>query len=248
MTNVEQNEDGLQVEQIDIPLGLINYLEKKTKKTYYLPTSLKGSRYSVTDIAGCQRKNYYKSLELEEEELLDDGSVENMWDSVRGDLLHQITYAYKWRELDIEYSIDLKDEKTAILAGRLDMYDWKTATIIDLKTTKYVKWQIKRGFIPKPEHIIQLQCYGTIFSKIIPVENLIIVYVDMDDIVAYNVQKINLTEWIRARIQELENSICQNRIPLGEPSGLCKYCRYQTRCYNNGGGLITKPLSLPKNN
>ena len=41
--------------------------------------------------------------------------------------------------------------KIAMLAGRLDMYDWKTKTIIDLKTTKFVRWQIKQGFLPKPE-------------------------------------------------------------------------------------------------
>ena len=75
------------------------------------------------------------------------------------------------------------------------MYDWKTATIIDLKTTRYVKWQIKQGFIPKPEHIMQLQCYNTMFSKIIPVKNLNILYVDMSDIVAVTS--------IRKRIQRM---------------------------------------------
>jgi len=169
-----------------------------------------------------------------------------MWDSVRGDLLHQLTYAYKWRELDIEYDITLRDGKVAIPAGRLDMYDWKTSTIIDLKTTKYLKWQIKRGFIPKSEHIIQLQCYSSIFSRVVPVENLNIIYADMDDIIAYKIQIKNLNEWVRDRIQKIEDSIMENKMPAGEPSALCKYCKYQTRCYNSGGGLITKPLSVPK--
>ena len=236
-------ENGIHVEEIDIPIEIIGYLEKKTRKSSY---STKKSRYSVTDIVGCQRKNHYKLLEIKEEELLKDATIENMWGTVRGDLLHQMTYAYKWREMDIDHKVTLKDGRVATLAGRLDMYDWKTSTIIDLKTTKYVKWQLKQGFIPKPEHILQLQCYSTMFSRVIPVENLNVLYVDMDDIIAYKVQKRDLTDWIKSRIQELENSITEHKLPQGEVSGLCKYCRYQTRCYNNGNGLNTKPLSIPK--
>ena len=243
METVEEIKNGGLVEEIDIPVGLVSYLEKKTKKTTY--AAIKG-RYSVTDIVGCQRKNFYKSLQVEEEELLDDSTIENMWSSVRGDLLHQITYAYKWREMDIEHDVRLDDGRVATLVGRLDMYDWKSFTIIDLKTTKYVKWQIKQGFIPKAEHVLQLQCYDTMFSRIIPVENLNVLYIDMNDIVAYKVQRRNRTQWIRRRIQELENSVAENTLPSGEVSGICKYCMYQTRCYNNGGGLITRPLSIPK--
>ncbi|HKG88477.1 MAG TPA: hypothetical protein VKA95_09140 [Nitrososphaeraceae archaeon] len=141
METVEEIKNGTFVEEIDIPIGLVSYLEKKTKKTTYPAVK---SRYSVTDIVGCQRRNYYKLLQVEEEELLDDSTIENMWNSVRGDLLHQITYAYKWREIDIDYDVILRDGRVATLAGRLDMYDWRTFTIIDLKTTKYVKWQIKQ--------------------------------------------------------------------------------------------------------
>jgi CRISPR/Cas system-associated exonuclease Cas4 (RecB family) len=229
-------------EEIDIPSGLVSYLEKRTKRNSY---PAKKSRYSVTDIVGCQRKTYYKSLGIEEEEL-NESTIENMWDSVRGDLLHQITYAYKWREMDMEYDIILRDGKTATLAGRLDMYDWRTATIIDLKTTKFVKWQKKQGFIPRIEHALQLQCYSTMFSTIIPVKNVNLLYVDMNEMVAYNVQNRDLSDWMKNRIQELEDSISKNQIPNGDPSALCKYCRYQTRCYNSEGGIHTKPLSIPR--
>jgi hypothetical protein len=57
MKAVQQIKNGVDVEEIDVPMGLISYLEKKTKKTTY---STKKSRYSVTDIVGCQRKNHYK--------------------------------------------------------------------------------------------------------------------------------------------------------------------------------------------
>jgi CRISPR/Cas system-associated exonuclease Cas4 (RecB family) len=67
----------------------------------------------------------------------------------------------------------------------------------------------------------------------------------MSDIVVYKVQKKDLTEWIKMRIQELEDSLDNHKVPQGGTSGLCKFCRYQTKCYNYGGGLITKPLSVP---
>ena len=171
-------------EEIDTPEGIVNFLQKRNglySKDYT-------SRYSVTELVGCQRKFFYKQLGVSQEELLSDTTLEGMWATVRGDFLHNMTYAYKWREMDIEHYVPLEDGRVATLAGRLDMYDWKIKTIIDLKTTKFVRWQIKQGFLLKPEHILQLQCYDTMFSKYMPVENLNIVYADMSDIVTYEVQ------------------------------------------------------------
>ena len=85
------------------------------------------------------------------------------------------------------------------------------------------------------------------FSKVFQVENLNIIYVDMNDIITYKICTSDLTQWMDARIQELEDSIAEKELSLGNVSGLCKYCRYQTRCYNDGNGLITKLLSIPKN-
>ena len=169
-----------------------------------------------------------------------------MWGKVRGDLLHQMTYAYRWREMDMEYRVPLKNRTEAILVGRLDMFDWKEKAIIDLKTTKFIKWQIKHGFLPRPEHIVQVQCYSIIFAQVLQVENLKIVYADTSDIVAYKIQKRDLTEWITRRIQGIEDCVNDDKVPSGEVSSLCQYCRYQTRCQNDKNGLIDKPLSRPK--
>jgi len=228
-------------QEIDTPEGIVNFLQKRNG----VFTKDWKSRYSVTELVGCQRKSLYKQLGVEREELLEDATVEKMWGTVRGDFLHQMTHAYKWREMDMEYYVPVSDGRIATLAGRLDMYDWKTKTIIDLKTTKMVKWQIKCGFLPRLEHILQLQCYGTMFSQIMPVKNLNIVYVDMSDVVTYKVKKRDLSDWIKTRIREIERSISKNKIPKGEVSGLCQFCRYQTRCSTDGGGLTDKPLSIP---
>ncbi|EGG41364.1 Hypothetical protein Nlim_1827 [Candidatus Nitrosarchaeum limnium SFB1] len=229
-------------EEIDTPLGIVNFLEKRNGISNYNPKS----RYSVTELVGCQRKSLYKQLGVSQEELLGDTTLESMWATVRGDFLHQMTYAYKWREMDIEHYVPLKNGKVATVAGRLDMYDWKTKTIIDLKTTKFVRWQIKQGFLPKLEHILQLQCYNTMFSQYMPVENLNIVYADMTDIVTYKVQKRDLNDWINTRIQEIEDAKENNVMLCGETSALCKYCKYQTKCSEDGEGLTDKPLSTPK--
>ena len=146
----------------------------------------------------------------------------------------------------MEYQVPLNDGRTATLAGRLDMYDWKTKTIIDLKTTKFVRWQIKQGFLPKPEHILQVQCYDTMFSQYMPVENLNIVYADMSDIVTFKIQKRDMSNWIVERIQEVESAKANKIMPSGEVSSMCKFCKYQTRCSNDGNGLLEKPLSIPK--
>ena len=230
-------------EEIETPQGILNFLLRRNGTRFPYLTK---NRYSVTELVNCQRKSLYKQLGVEQEELLEDQSVEGMWSTVRGDLLHKMTYAYKWREIDIEYNVPLNDGNEAKLIGRLDMYDWKTKTVIDLKSTKFVKWQIKRGFLPKLEHILQVQCYGTMFSNYIPIENLNIVYVDTNDIVTYKIKNRDLSTWIKTRIQEIEEAINNKTIIKGESSGLCQYCRYQSKCFNDGNGIEHTPLSAPK--
>jgi CRISPR/Cas system-associated exonuclease Cas4 (RecB family) len=240
-TSLADFPEYLSAEQNTLPLGIVKFLEKRNE---IAPPNIQ-NRYWVSDIVSCQRKIYYKRLQIEEE-VLEDVTIEGMWGKVRGEFLHDLTYAYKWRELDVEHYIPLKDGRMVTLVGRLDMYDWKEKKIIDLKTTKSIKWQIKQGFIPKREHILQILCYNTIFSKIIPIENLNIVYADMTDIVAYKIKKRDLAEWIKSRIEEIEESLSSKRIPDGEASGVCKYCKYQTICHHDGNGLIERPHSIPK--
>ena len=226
--------------EIDTPDGIVSFLEKRNG----IHNFDFRNRYSVTELVHCQRKSYYKQLGVKQEELLVD--VSGMWTTVRGDLLHEMTHAYKWREMDMEYKVPLDDGREATVAGRLDMYDWKTGTVMDLKTTKNVRWQIKKGYIPKLEHILQVQCYDTMFSSVIPIENLNLVYADMQDIVTYKVKKNDLSEWIKTRITDVENSIIKKLTPNGEPSGVCQFCKYQTRCFNDGKGIDHKPMSTPK--
>ena len=81
-----------------------------------------------------------------------------------------------------------------------------------------------------------------------PIENLNIVYVDMNDIITYKVKKRDITNWIISRVEEIENAIFQKHVPKGEPSGLCQFCRYQTKCFNDGNGLKDRPYQFLNNN
>ena len=93
-------------EEIETPQGILNFLLRKNGTRFPYLTK---NRYSVTDLVNCQRKSLYKQLGVKQEDLLGDQSVEGMWSTVRGDFLHQMTYAYKWREIDIEYNVPLND-------------------------------------------------------------------------------------------------------------------------------------------
>ena len=100
--------------------------------------------------------------------------------------------------------------------------------------------------MPKLEHILQVQCYGTMFSKYIPIENLNIVYVDTSDIVTYKIKKEIYQHGSKPGFKKIEEAVNNKTIIKGEPSGLCQYCRYQSRCFNDGNGIEHTPLSAPK--
>lgn len=74
---------------------------------------------------------------------------------------------------------------------------------------------MKQEYVTKPEHILQLQCYYTIFSELIPINNLNLIYIDMNDIIAYIAPKRNLVDWITRRIQEIEDAIVKCTTPIG---------------------------------
>jgi len=227
--------------EVDTPEKIIKFLERKNgvKKAF------NSKKYSVTELIKCPRETFYKKQKIPTEELVDD-SIGGMWCSVRGQFLHQMTQAYTWNELECEHSVILSDGNVSTIVGRLDMYDEKTKTVLDLKTSNNVRWKSKKGILLKSEHIKQLQIYHTMFSKIIPIENLNLVYADMTDIITYKIPVKDRTKWIVNRIEEIQFSIENGLVPKGEVNGKCRFCKYQTRCSKENFGLTRKPLSIPK--
>ena len=229
-------EPKIETEKTSIPEGIVTYLERRAG----IKRDREPLNFSVSKIIGCLRKTYYREMGVEKDILSRDIELENLWSTTRGDLLHEITRAYKWRELDADYKVFLKNGRFATVSGRLDMYDWKSMTVIDLKTTKFVDWQIRNGYIPKAEHILQVQIYGTIFSRLIPIEKLCLVYADMNQLVAYRVKRKDMSTWITERVRKLDNSLNRKTPPQGEVSGLCQFCNYQKKCLEDGNGISYK--------
>jgi hypothetical protein len=91
-----------------------------------------------------------------------------------------------YRERDFCQDIDEK----LYINGRLDMYDYKTQTIIDLKTTNAIKWQYTNHLIPRERDIDQLQCYGSLFGPKIGVSNLVLLYADLN-LISFSIPVIN---------------------------------------------------------
>ena len=217
-----QKQDKKQFMQVDIPDGITTFLEKKSG----IFRNDKNSSYGVTEIIHCLRKSYYEKTKKKKSRK----SLDNLWPTVRGDLLHQMTTAYNWNELDMDLQIPLGNGKLGTISGRLDMYDWKTKTIMDLKTTKDVYSQAEGGTIPKKEDILQIQCYGTIFSNIIPIQELVLVYADLNDMLAFRIVNEDKTWWLKERILELEQAISDKNPPKQEISKLCYFCKFFNKC------------------
>ena len=62
-------------EEINVPEGIVNFLQKRNglyTKDYTLI-------YSVTELVGCQRESLYKQQKISQEELLSDTTLESMW-------------------------------------------------------------------------------------------------------------------------------------------------------------------------
>ena len=235
----------IRFEQIDIPEGIQTFLENKSG----IFRAEKSKTYGVTEIIHCLRKSFYQRTENKRKSRK---LFENLWPTVRGDLLHEMTKAYKLNELDMDFGIPLGEGKIGTISGRLDMYDWKTKTIIDLKTTKDVYVQAEEKSIPKKEHILQIQCYGTIFSNIIPIQNLVLVYADLNEMIAFRVASEDKTWWLKERISELEKSLNVKEPPKQEISKLCYFCKYQNKCkpyelvnfINSNADSTTKTLEM----
>jgi hypothetical protein len=121
----------------------------------------------VTSLTACLRKSYLDTIEPAEE------TVEAAWAKLRGSLLHYAGRSLGWNELAVKMPVKIDGDEVTI-AGFVDAYDPEMATLFDLKTTRFVKWQVEKGFIPRHSHVAQVQCYATMLENYgIPVARLV---------------------------------------------------------------------------
>jgi CRISPR/Cas system-associated exonuclease Cas4 (RecB family) len=127
-------------------------------------------------------------------------------------------------------SFQLGDETITII-GYVDAFDPETATIYDLKTTRFARWQAEKGHIPRENHTAQVQCYATLLGEYgIAVNRLVLVYVDDKEIIPKEVSLGDRKDWIIQRATILHNSMKDTVLPKPEVGGSCKYCPFVDRC------------------
>jgi CRISPR/Cas system-associated exonuclease Cas4 (RecB family) len=162
-------------------------------------------------------------------------TVESAWSKLRGSMLHYVVRSLGWSELKVSMRFPLNREEITIL-GHLDAYDPETSTVYDLKTTRFVKWQAEKGFIPRQNHLAQIQSYYTLLdSYAIPVKRLVLIYVDDKEIIPKEVPLGYRKEWIIQRASILHTALSRTKIPTPEPDTWCKYCPFVQVCPAKGG-------------
>ena len=242
--------------EVPIPAEIVTYVSKQVTRlksptnAHTDITSNKIPHYTPTYLSWCMRLQYYILMQYQKELLDVDDEFASGFNLFRGNALHDaFGRIYRWSEMPLKFEFPISETKTVTISGRLDMYQPNNAEIIDLKTTKFLGWQKKSSFVPRTKDVRQVQIYEIIYSNILPVKKLTLLYADMSELVAFNVPILKETRpWLKERILKIENSIETKMPPPGEVTKLCDYCPFQTRCHGDKGGIITKPKSHPEVN
>jgi len=185
--------------------------------------------YHVTDLTNCLSKAYLdRTLPIEE-------PIKSTWSRFRGSLIHYAGRSLGWNELPVKMVFQV-DGQSCSIVGHIDAYDPETATIYDLKTTRFVNWQCEKGFIPRETHVAQMQCYYTLMiSYDIPVSRLVLVYVDDSSIVAKQVSLGSRREWMIRRATVLHRALRDSQPSEPEPGSACRYCAFACMCSKTKG-------------
>ena len=190
--------------------------------------------YHVTELTNCLAKSYFqRTADVEE-------TVESAWAKLRGSLIHYAGRSLGWNELRAKMGFELGDQ-TITIVGHVDAYDPETTTIYDLKTTRFVAWQSEKGFIPRENHVTQVQCYYTLLDLYgIPVSRLVLVYVDDKTILPKQVPLGSRKEWMIKRATALHRAFERSEIPEPETGSVCVYCPFVNLCPRSAEALRIK--------
>lgn len=133
------------------------------------------------------------------------------------------------------------DGQTITIVGHVDAYEPETATAHDLKTARFVKCQAEKGFIPRENHVAQVQCYYTLLDQYgIPVNRLVLVYMDDLAILAKQVTLGSRKQWMTERAIALHRALEKSEIPEPEVGSLCVYCSFIKMCPRTAETLRVK--------
>ena len=188
--------------------------------------------YHVSTLTNCLAKAYFERTTLTDEPL------DSAWAKLRGTMLHYVVRSLGWSELAVKMQFGLDGENITI-AGHVDAFEPESATLYELKTTRFVKWQAEKGFIPRENHIAQVQCYATLLGLYgRAVNRLILIYVDDKEIVPKEVAFGNRKQWMIERASTLHRSLKESVLPKPEIGSSCKYCPFINECPRSSEAFV----------
>lgn len=171
-----------------------------------------------TLVSECLRQSYYK---LTEEQVME---IDKLWTFSRGTAMHNFVTQTLGDE---EKEIFVKKEFPAFdVIGFVDaMHD---KTIYEFKTTTNIPEE------PQTHHVLQAQGY---YSMLNPeqqkeIAKIIIVYLSMQKIKPFEVQKRDITAYLESRAAQLTHALNKKIPPAREIGWLCKYCEFEKFCFN----------------
>jgi CRISPR/Cas system-associated exonuclease Cas4 (RecB family) len=171
--------------------------------------------YHACTLTNCLAKAYFERTSLVNQ------PVGSAWAKLRRTLLHCMVRSLGWSELRVKIVFKLGDEAVTII-GYVDAFDPDTATVYDLKTTRFARWQAEKGHLPRENHTAQVQCYATLLGQYgIVVNRLVLVYVDDKEIIPEEVPLGYRKEWMTQRATVLHQSMKDSVLPTPEPGPMC---------------------------
>lgn len=179
--------------------------------------------YAVGEVIDCLRKAYYERKEPLPTQYF---TLSTLLSMKRGKLFEGLLDSTRWQELDGTLPVNVDGEPVK-LQGRIDAYDPDKKQIIELKSTKI----FEDTELPREQNVLQLQCYGTIFKKhVFDVNELTLLYVDMDAFETYSVPLVDKSAWLEGRVKILHRAVRDSVSPPEEPSYKCQNCPCRSKC------------------
>lgn len=188
--------------------------------------------YHVSTLTNCLAKAYFERTSPTDE------SLDSAWAKLRGTMLHYIVRSLGWSELAVKMQFELDGENITI-TGHVDAFEPENASLYELKTSRFVKWQAEKGFIPRENHIAQVQCYATLLGFYgVAVNRLVLIYADDKEIVPKEIPLGNRKQWMIERATKLHRSFKESVAPKAEIGSSCKYCPFVNQCLRSSEAVV----------
>lgn len=173
-------------------------------------------------------KLFLKNIEIVEEKpvsklnILDIGNMYHEY--IQKSLIDQTEFIAKERKVRFKF---LNFELTGHFDLLLNIDN--ELIIVDIKTTKMLDYQLKHKYVPKPEHIEQIELY----MKAMNLNAGAIIYVDKStgDLQTFmHTSDSSILENTIAKLRAISDAENMQKLPAYKKIWLCRYCKYADKC------------------